>query len=119
MYHPSRTVGKAISRQDPTCEQPDPYNRLDISRKTLRGWWKTPHYRTPPMPWGIGRDRMAPTLGAWVPDLAEINSLPFVFPRGWYSLLSQTLTRVSWLRDRMPGITRVRFGDQAAPRFAG
>ncbi|AFL72233.1 class I SAM-dependent methyltransferase [Thiocystis violascens] len=81
-----------------------------LSRKTLRGWWKTPHYRTPPMPWGIGRDRMAPTLRAWVPDLAEINSLPFVFPRGWYSLLSYTLIYAPWLGDQMPGITRVRFG---------
>lgn len=81
-----------------------------LSRKTLRGWWKTAHYRTPHMPWGIDRHRVAPTLSAWVPTLKEIRSLPFVFPRGLSRLLSRVVTRTPWVWRHTPGITRIRFG---------
>jgi O-methyltransferase involved in polyketide biosynthesis len=36
-----------------------------FSRLTVMGLWQTPHYRLPPMPWGIGRDDIAATLRRW------------------------------------------------------
>ncbi|AHF02492.1 methyltransferase [Marichromatium purpuratum 984] len=80
-----------------------------LSRRTLRGWWKTPHYRTPKMPWGIDRHRLAPTLRDWVPDLVEVQDLEFVAPRGLTRALTWLVARVPVLRRYLPGIVRVRF----------
>jgi O-methyltransferase involved in polyketide biosynthesis len=80
-----------------------------ISRKTLRGWWKTPHYRTPPMPWGIDRHLVAPTLRAWVPALTDITTLPFILARGVPRMLFKAVMCTPGLNRYVPGITRVRF----------
>ncbi|NKN34075.1 class I SAM-dependent methyltransferase [Marichromatium bheemlicum] len=80
-----------------------------LSRRTLRGWWKTPHYRTPEMPWGIARHRIAPTLCGWVPDLVEVRALDFVAPRGAARPLSWLVARLPLVWRLLPGITRVRF----------
>ncbi len=91
-----------------------------LSRKSLRGWWKTRHYRTPAMPWGINRDRIEPTLRAWVPDLAEVRPLPFAMPRGLWRGVQSVVERVPWIRHRLFGITRVRFaGGSGHPHLDG
>ena len=36
-----------------------------FSRLTLLGLKQTPHYRLPPMPWGINRDEIEPILRRW------------------------------------------------------
>lgn len=82
-----------------------------LSRKTLRGWWKTPHYRTPPMPWGIDRHLIAPTLHTWVPNLVEVRSLKFKMPRGFPRLLMQTLDHLPWINRYLYGATTIHFGD--------
>jgi len=80
-----------------------------LSRKTLKGWWKTPHYRTPVMPWGIDCDEVEPTLRSWVPTLGEVRRLEFVFPRGMARLLMALFSRLPWLNRHLYGVTRVRF----------
>jgi O-methyltransferase involved in polyketide biosynthesis len=80
-----------------------------LSRRTLRGWHKTPHYRTPPMPWGVDRAAVAPTLRAWVPGLIEIVDLPFEFPRGLGRWLVPLVRATPWLGRFTPAVTRIRF----------
>jgi len=81
-----------------------------FSRKTLRGYRKTPHYQSPPMPWGVDLDEVGLTLRAWVPDLAEVRRLPFGLPRGLNRVVFGIWTRLPGLRHKVPGCTRVRFG---------
>jgi O-methyltransferase involved in polyketide biosynthesis len=81
-----------------------------FARKTLRGFQKTRAYRAPPMPWGINLDEVAPTVRAWVPDVAEVRRLPFRFPRGLNRAVFGIWTRLPGVRHKVPGCTRVRFG---------
>ncbi|MBB4268058.1 class I SAM-dependent methyltransferase [Roseospira visakhapatnamensis] len=82
-----------------------------LSRKTLKGYMKTPHYRTPRMPWGINIDEVRPTLQDWVPGLAEYSRLPFRWPRGFNKLFFGTWTVAPVVWRLAPGIARIRFGD--------
>lgn len=82
-----------------------------LARKTLRGWHRTPHYRTPPMPWGINRDEVMPTLAAWCGAGADLKDLPWHFPRGalrWFAPLCLALPPVA---RHCPGSLPVRFPD--------
>ena len=85
-----------------------------FSRKTLRGYMKTRHYRTPRMPWGINIDEIEPTLRAWVPDLAEYRRLSFRWPRGFSKWFfgAWTVAPVMW--RLAPGFARIRFGTRHA-----
>lgn len=55
-----------------------------LSRHTLSagGWMKTPHYRTPPMPWGVRRDQLQPAVSSWLGQSVAIHNVTFMFPRG-------------------------------------
>ena len=55
-----------------------------LSQRTLsrRGWMKTPHYRTPPMPWGVRRDRLQPLISRWLGRQVAVHNVTFMFPRG-------------------------------------
>ena len=44
-----------------------------FSRLTMIGLNQTPHYQLPPMPWGIDRGQVEPTLRSWHPDLASVT----------------------------------------------
>ncbi|MBB6251475.1 class I SAM-dependent methyltransferase [Nitrospirillum iridis] len=80
-----------------------------LSRLTLRGLNRTPHYRLPPMPWGIDTDRVVPTLTAWSPLIAVVETLEYRMPRG-LPLLMDTLFRLTpTLRHKLPGLARVEF----------
>jgi hypothetical protein len=41
-------------------------------RLTLLGLRQAPHYCLPPMPWGINRDELEPTLRRWWPSIASV-----------------------------------------------
>jgi O-methyltransferase involved in polyketide biosynthesis len=53
-----------------------------FSRKTVKGYSRTRHYKTPPMPWGIGRSEIAPLLRSWTPRIASVTTQPYGFARG-------------------------------------
>lgn len=78
-----------------------------FSRKTLKGFQKTPHYRVPRMPWGINSDELEPQFHAWELPLISYSSEPFrrlrVFPWG----LMPWLARLPWIGKRMPAIVRI------------
>ena len=74
-----------------------------FSRKTLRGLHKTPHYRLPPMPWGIDRHQIAPQLERWNLPLASLTLLPYRRLRGFPFALMPWLSHLPWLGHRLPG----------------
>jgi len=86
-----------------------------FSRKTLAGFDKTPHYRAPPMPWGIARDAIEPTLRTWMPHARRIDITPFGMQRGLSGRLFRLLARAPGLRALPPNIVRVEIGADPSP----
>jgi O-methyltransferase involved in polyketide biosynthesis len=80
-----------------------------LSKKTLRGWKIGRDFTVPPMPWGIDRHEIAPTLRRWAPVVA-VSTYDYRFHRGLYGALYDMATRIEWLRDLTPGVTRATFG---------
>mgnify|MGYP002778249529 CR=1 FL=1 len=81
-----------------------------FSRRTQKGFWKTPRYRAPPMPWGVDGDELDPLLRDWL-------ARPFALQRVSYGPLRGVAGRVQWLlartpvlRDRLPMIVHLRVG---------
>ncbi|MCU0673394.1 MAG: class I SAM-dependent methyltransferase [Myxococcota bacterium] len=79
-----------------------------LSRKTMKGWRKTPHYTTPPMPWGVDRDALEPLLRSWSPSVASVGHLPFGYLRGLQGALLPIFARLPGLRRLLPCIVHVR-----------
>jgi len=75
-----------------------------------KGLWKTPHYRVPPLPWGVHRTEVADALRTWLEDVVVISNDPYRFPRGWRRWLFGSATLVPWVRERVPGMICVRAG---------
>ncbi len=51
-----------------------------LSAATTRGHQQSATYQLPPMPWGLDRWEIAPTLRAWHPGLRRIRFLPYRVP---------------------------------------
>ncbi len=83
----------------------DYLNRM-LSRRSLSpaGWMKTPHYRTPPMPWGIDRDGLVPTFSAWLGQPVQVHHVSFRFPRGVRKWLLPWLEKFPDIRRFFPGV---------------
>lgn len=79
-----------------------------FSRLTLAGFWKTQHYQAPPMPWGILRGEIEPTLRAWSPAVREVALTSFGDLRGLRGRLLPFMARTPVLRDLLPCIVTVR-----------
>ncbi len=75
-----------------------------FSRKTLAGFWKTPHYKAPPMPWGINRNEIEPLFRAWGLPVATYREEPYrkfrTFPWG----LAPWLAKLPILGRQLPAI---------------
>jgi O-methyltransferase involved in polyketide biosynthesis len=78
-----------------------------FSRLTLQGLNQTPHYRLPPMPWGINRDELEPLLRQWCPYIASVTFLDYYAPRGLPLLLAQMFQHVPFVRHEVPSLVHV------------
>jgi O-methyltransferase involved in polyketide biosynthesis len=85
-----------------------------LSKKSLKGFGKTKHYRAPPMPWGVGQDELAPLLRGWSPRVTSVTTQPFGFMRGPGRVLVRLCTSVSFMRNIAPTIARVKTAERAA-----
>ena len=61
-----------------------------FAERTRTGLWVTPHYRSPPMPWGIAHDRIDPFVTDLVPGAAVrvrtyADTAPWMAPAGWWA----------------------------------
>jgi len=77
------------------------------SRLTLWGLDRTPHYRLPPMPWGINRDEVEPTLRDWMQSLHSITFLDYRTPRGWSRAIAGMAHHFPFVRNEVPSLVRV------------
>jgi O-methyltransferase involved in polyketide biosynthesis len=78
-----------------------------FSRLTLLGLRQTPHYRLPPMPWGINRNELEPTLRRWLPGLAAVAFLDYRVPRGLPLLFSDVIHHLPVVRHEVPSLVHV------------
>jgi O-methyltransferase involved in polyketide biosynthesis len=81
-----------------------------FSRLTLRGLHQTPHYRLPPMPWGINRNELVSTLQRIHPRLADVTLLDYRMPRGIPRLFADLIDRAPVVRHEMPSLVSVTIG---------
>jgi hypothetical protein len=79
-----------------------------FSQLTLMGLHQTPHYRLPPMPWGIDRDDIAPTLRRWHRGLGAVTFLDYHAPRGWTGMLRH----VPFAAGAAPSLVRIEITQQ-------
>jgi len=90
-----------------------------FSRMTLRGLQKTARYRLPPMPWGIDRDELRPTLVGWHPGLKQLTLLEYGAPRGLPWLMEQAMRFVPAVRHGVPSLAQVIVGQPATTARSG
>lgn len=83
-----------------------------FSKKTLRGFYKTPNYRAPPMPWGINRGEIEPTLRGWSDRVHEVAIVPYGARRGVLGASLKICGGLPWLRNLPPSIVHVRTNPQ-------
>lgn len=82
-----------------------------FSRKTVHGMNKTPHYRVPPMPWGVNPAKIEALLREWLPNLTSFEQVPFGYQRGIAGALLPVMSRAPGLRNLLPTIVRVGTAD--------
>jgi len=80
-----------------------------FSRLTMNGLQQTPHYRLPPMPWGIDQDQIEKTLKSWHPGLKELEFLPYRAPRGLPRYVAGVIEELPVFRHQVPCLVRVEF----------
>ena len=78
-----------------------------FSRLTLEGLQQTPHYRLPPMPWGIDRDEIAETLRRWHPGLSHLEFLDYRAPRGLQRHVADFMSAVPVFRHEVPSLLKI------------
>ncbi len=80
-----------------------------FSRMTIRpkGLWKTKHYRTPPMPWGIAWKEVPAMLRSCSPAITDIRIQPYPKMRGFPAIFGQ-LVRLPGFRNGAPLIIHAR-----------
>jgi O-methyltransferase involved in polyketide biosynthesis len=110
MYFDEAEVGRlfgAVTERFPGVEVMFDVIPPWLSRKSLAGWWKTRHYRAPPMPWGVRRGEIEPLLRAWCPQATTVRLLPYRRLRGFPWVLFPALAAVSGLREQLPWIVHL------------
>jgi O-methyltransferase involved in polyketide biosynthesis len=79
-----------------------------LARKSLRGWRVTPHYTTPPMPWGLDRNEVG-GVRDWHPNIADVRVVTSHGGRGFfYRVVVPVIRSTPWLRNKMPSVVRLR-----------
>jgi O-methyltransferase involved in polyketide biosynthesis len=79
-----------------------------FSKRTLKGFQKTKHYRTPRMPWGVDRDELESVLRSWSPAVASVSLTTYGARRGLPGFLLRTVGALPGLRNVPPAIAHVR-----------
>ncbi len=102
-----RTLFAEICRRFPAAEMVFDVVPRWYSRLTLLGLNRTPHYRIPPMPWGINRDEVEPTLRDWLPNLDSITFLDYRTPRGWSQAMARMAHHFPIVRNEVPSLVHV------------
>jgi O-methyltransferase involved in polyketide biosynthesis len=78
-----------------------------FSRLTMRGLNRTKYFRLPPMPWGINRDEIEPTLKTWDLKISSVRLVPFRMPSGLPKLIETVFLSIPLLRGKLPSIVHI------------
>lgn len=81
-----------------------------LSKKTTsaKGWGKTKHYATPPMPWGIPRSKLPSTMHGWLGEEVSVEEIGYpAFPRGAGKWLYRLLYHTPGFKDLAPTIVKI------------
>ena len=109
------TLTKAMARRFPDALLMFDYLNTFLSRKTMsdKGWMKTKHYRTPPMPWGLDRDQLTPLFSRWLEQPVEVHNVTFLYPRGfWHWFVPFAEKHLPRLMNRVPGVCWLQLPDR-------
>ena len=109
------TLTKAMARRFPGALLMFDYLNTFLSRKTMsdKGWMKTKHYRTPPMPWGLDRDQLTPLFSRWLEQPVEVHNVTFLYPRGfWHWFVPFAEKHLPRLMNRVPGVCWLQLPDR-------
>lgn len=113
MYFPPHEVERlmrAIAARLPVAELMFDTIPPWFSRRTTSatGLWRTRHYRTPPMPWGITWSAIEPQLQCWLGDrLRSVELQAYRRLRGFPGALMPLLARLPALREHAPAMAHV------------
>jgi O-methyltransferase involved in polyketide biosynthesis len=108
-----RTLFAGIANRFPDSEMIFDAVPRWFSRLTLRGFNQTPHYRLPPMPWGINRDQIEPALRQWMPRLTSVTFLDYRVPRGLPQMVAHLIHHMPFVRHEVPSLVYVKLTTQA------
>ncbi len=78
-----------------------------MSGLTLAGHQETAYYTLPPMPWGLDRNEVAPTLRRWYPKLRKIRFLPYRHSSRRPALVEDILDKLLWHRNKLQSLVHV------------
>jgi O-methyltransferase involved in polyketide biosynthesis len=110
---PVRQLVTAVAERFPGVEMVFDTVPRWFSQLTMAGLNQTPHYRLPPMPWGIDRDEIEPTLRAWHSGITDVALLSHRIPRGLPRLLADIVTHIPMARHAVPSLVHVRTANRA------
>lgn len=86
-----------------------------FSHLTMLGLHQTASYRLPPMPWGINRDEIEPTMRQWLPHLAAVSFLDYRMPRGLQKMAAQIIRHMPFLRHDVPTLVHLALAGDPDP----
>lgn len=78
-----------------------------VSKRTMRGYDLTEHFRFPAMPWGVKRNDIVPLLQGWLPGIAGVETQSFGAVHGVLKTIKPLVSRTPVLRDILPVIVRL------------
>lgn len=108
------TLMQAMAQRFPGAVLMFDYLNLALSMLSTSayGWMQTSHYRTPPMPWGIDRHALAPTISRWIGREVQVHNVTFTATHGPWRWIMPALEGWAPLwADKMPGVCWLRFPD--------
>jgi len=79
-----------------------------FSRLTMWGVMQTPHYRLPPMPWGIDGDEINTRLHSWSSGIAALSMLEYRIPRGWPKIMEDLFRMNPLTKSHLPCLVHLK-----------
>jgi O-methyltransferase involved in polyketide biosynthesis len=83
-----------------------------FSQLTLWGVMQTPHYRLPPMPWGINSDEIAERLHSWSSAISALSVLEYRVPRGWPKITEDLFRMNPLTKGHLPCVVHAKVRNQ-------
>jgi len=79
-----------------------------FSRLTMWGVMQTPHYRLPPMPWGIDGDEITTRLHSWSSGIVALSMLEYRIPRGWPKIMEDLFRMNPLTKIHLPCLVHLK-----------